>query len=101
MFTERTRAFAYNRGILRGEASYIATGRSFSGMMSDFTTMFKVYARSHFDFAADTTKILVAYALYSRDYSFPSYDLANYGLYTLPLWLLVSSCALSPWLFSP
>ncbi|KAL1498898.1 hypothetical protein AB1Y20_013420 [Prymnesium parvum] len=100
LFQERTRSFYYAQG-LQGHASYIATGRSHLSMTSDFTTLFKLYARSHMEFAAEITRMLIAYGLFSRAYSYPSLELTNYAIYTFPLWILVIGCAFSPWLFSP
>lgn len=102
LFLERMRAFSFDRALLLGETHYIATGRSFSGMTSNFTTLFKVYAHSHLIYAAELTIVLVAYGLYSRVYtSFPSTDLGYYSIYTAPLWIFVVSCSLSPWIFNP
>lgn len=102
MFLERTRAFAFDQALQLGTAKYVATGRSFTGMTSNFTTMFKLYARSHIVFAGELTILLVAYGLFSRVYTnYPSTELGYYTIYTLPIWILVVSCAFSPWLFNP
>ena len=102
LFTERTRAVFYDRALQLGVAEYVATGRSFLGMTSNFTSLFKLYARSHLLYAGEITVLLVAYGYYSRVYTnFPSTSLGYYGIYTLPIWVLVVGCAFSPWLFNP
>ena len=50
--TERTRDF-FDQGVLYGSASYIATGRSFDALTSNFVHLYHLYARSHFYFAQD------------------------------------------------
>ena len=102
LFSERTRAVFYDRALQLGVAKYVATGRSFMGMTSNFTSLFKLYARSHLLYASDMTILLIAYAYYSRVYTnFPSTSLGYYGIYTLPIWVLVVGCAFSPWLVNP
>lgn len=94
IFADRTRAYYFSRTLLVGSATYIATGRSLAAMTSNFTTLFKLYARSHMMFAGELACMLVAYGLYSRTPGI-------YALNTFPLWLLVTSCCFSPWLFNP
>ncbi|KAL1523264.1 hypothetical protein AB1Y20_018214 [Prymnesium parvum] len=102
LFSERTRAFHFDRALQLGEAHYVSTGRSFDTMTASFLELFQRYGRSHLVFAAEIAAFLVAYGLYSRAYtSYPSSELAYYALNTLSLWLFVVGCALAPWLFNP
>ena len=102
LFAMRTSMYYLDRGLRIGQAEYVATGRSFLGMTSNFTAIFKLYARSHLLYAGELTILLVVYGLYSRVYTnFPSTELGYYGVYTSPLWLLVVGTAFSPWLFNP
>ena len=45
LFLERTRVYYFSRGLSTGDATYIATGRSYSNMTVSFTALFRLYAR--------------------------------------------------------
>ena len=81
LFTERTRDFFFDQGVLYGSASYIATGRSFDALTSNFVHLYHLYARSHFYFAL---KIGTLALLYGSVTDLPSY----YGMATWGVWLL-------------
>lgn len=93
IFGDRTRAFYFSRTLRIGSALYIDTARSFAGMTPSFTMLYKHFSRSHLMFAGELASMLCAYALYTRA--------EVYGLHTLPIWIIVTSCSFSPWLFNP
>jgi len=56
----------------------VATGRSYVGMTSSFTSLFKLYARSLLCCAGEMTALLVAHAFDSHlDKNFPSTELGT------------------------
>ena len=66
VFVERTRAYYLHQGLILGSARYIATGRSFTSMSSNFLQLYTLYARSHFYPAAEMLAMLiVATSLFS------------------------------------
>ena len=72
VFTERTRDYNYDRALQYGGAQYIATGRSFAALTSNFTHLFHLYARTHFYFAAKASALGVLYCLVTRYAGAPS-----------------------------
>ena len=94
LFTERTRDYFFDQGVLYGSASYIATGRSFASLTSNFVHLYHLYARSHFYFAI---KISALAFLYAMTTDLPKY----YGMATWGLWLLALSILFAPWIFNP
>ena len=94
LFTERTRDFFFDQGVLYGSASYIATGRSFASLTSNFVHLYHLYAYSHFYFAVKIATLALLYGLVTDLYSY--YSLATWGV-----WLLAASTLLSPWVFNP
>ena len=101
-FQERTKAAFFDRALQLGEAKYISTGRSFDALTTSFVALYKAFARTHFVFASELAVILVAYGIYTHIYDgYPPKGLGVYWINTVPLWVFVFACWLSPWLFNP
>ena len=98
-FLERTKGYAYDNALMTGQARYIATGRSMLSDGTNFTAIFKMYSRSHFDFAAEVGVLLLAWSLFTHEQD-PA-NSAAFWLYLVPLLLFVVGTAISPWLFNP
>ena len=84
---------------MTGQARYIATGRSMLSDGTNFTAIFKMYSRSHFDFAAEVGVLLLAWSLFTHVED--TAGSAAFWLYLVPLLLFVAGTAISPWLFNP
>lgn len=94
LFEMRTSMYYLDRGIRLGQAEYIATGRTYATMNSNFTNLYSLYARSHFCFAMEILSMSFVYALFTRQ--------AGYLLlFMWPAWLYCLSLLFSPWLFDP
>jgi hypothetical protein len=92
LFSMRTNMHYLDLGLRLGQASYIATGRTYTTMISNFTTLYSMYARSHFYFAAELLLLTGGWAVLARN---PP------GMEVWPGVLYAGSLLLSPWLFSP
>ena len=53
------------------QAEYIATGRTYSTMNSNFTNLYSLYAHSHFYFAMEILLMSFVYALFTRQVGYP------------------------------
>ena len=94
LFSMRTAMNYFDRGLRLGEAEYVATGRNYNTMTSNYAMLFSLYARSHFCFAVEVLILCMLYLLFTTQ---PSY----FGLYTWPVLLWIGSVLYSPWLFNP
>ena len=83
-----------SRAAIFGTASYIATGRSFSALNSNFVHLYHLYARSHFYFA-------IWMACLTIFYGFVTELTGYYGWTTWGIWMIIVSLLLAPWLFNP
>ena len=92
LFEMRTSMYYLDRGLRLGQAEYIATGRTYSTMNSNFTNLYSLYAHSHFYFAMEILSMSFVYALFTRQVGYVS-------LFMWPAWLYCLSLLLSPWLF--
>ena len=95
LFQERTRVFYLNTGFTLGSARYVATGRSFVTMSSNFVLLYSLYARSHFLIAAELSYLSTIFLVFTES----GQTLAL--IKTWPVWLVVLSMVLSPWFFNP
>ena len=66
LFEMRTSMYYLDRGLRLGQAEYIATGRTYSTMNSNFTNLYSLYAHSHFYFAMEILSMSFVYALFTR-----------------------------------
>ena len=118
LFEMRTSMYYLDRGLRLGQAEYIATGRTYSTMNSNFTNLYSLYAHSHFYFAMEILSMSFVYALFTRQvgnvspnpnpnpnpnhHSNPNPIARQVGyvsLFMWPAWLYCLSLLLSPWLF--
>ena len=95
VFQERTRAYYMHNGLTLGSAKYVATGRTLVSMSSNFVLNFSLYTRSHFLFAAELTYIMFVYYLFTSQGGMLAL------VQTWPVWMLIVSFTISPWLFNP
>ena len=101
-FQERTKASYFDRAMQLGDAKYVATGRSFDGMTNSFVHLYRLYARTHFVYAAELALVLLFYGLHTHIYNgYPPTGLGLYAVNTFALWLFAVACWFSPWIFNP
>ena len=93
LFTERTRDFFFDQGVTLRLGEYIATGRSFDALTSNFVHLYHLYARSHLYWAAEMVAFSVLYG------AFTSKTWAGYFAVTWPVVRLLLADA--RWLFNP
>ena len=94
LFAMRTSMYYLDRGLRIGQAEYVATGRTYGSMSSNYTTMYSMYSRSHFYFACEVMLITFVYGLFTT-------QMGYLVMFFWPAWIVVASLLLSPWLFNP